>query len=336
MEKKVLHILWSGCIGGAARAVYQLVQSQMKNSKFVPAVAFAQGRGYYYEETKKLGCEVIDLGLRSDRNIFNVWRVKGILHQFQIHHFQSAEITLMLASILCKGAVRVYTHRGGSFNYPWRKKLRYRIAGCYLRHRSHSLCGNTHHACSSAAQLFGIEAERWQVTYNGIDSSLLKPLRSKEEVAREVNLPLDGATVIGTSGHLRAWKRLELLLRACSLLPHESSWLLVVGDGPVKNELQALSHELRIADRMIFTGMKEHIGDYLASMDVFVLASIGLESFGNSVVEAMSFGIPPIVFHDGGGLLEHVQDGQNGYVVFSVDELAARLRGLTLSPKSRR
>ncbi len=66
MKIKFLHIKWSGGIGGAERALYLLVKSQLERSDYLPAVAFAQPGGYYYDEIKKLGCEVIDLHLSRD------------------------------------------------------------------------------------------------------------------------------------------------------------------------------------------------------------------------------------------------------------------------------
>ena len=315
--------------------MYLLIQSQMRLSTFVPAVAFAWSRGHYYEEIKKLGCEVIDLNLKDDRNIFQAWRAKNSLKAYQIHHFHSPEITLMLASILCRDAVRVYTHRGGIIDFKFIKKIRHKIGGFYLRNFFSGLSGNTEHACKSASILFQIPSNLWRVMYNGVDFSLLIPKHPKNEVIQELQLPVDGAVTIGTSAQLRDWKRIDLLLEACTNLPRNSYRLLIVGDGPARQKLQELTSSLGIDEFTTFTGMKEHVGDYLALMDIFVLPSEAGESFGNAAVEAMSFGIPAIVFQDGGGLLEHIQNGRNGYIVSSVDELAKRLHSLIINKSLR-
>ena len=47
---RILHILWHGEIGGAERAVYQLVREQLRDPDLEPAVAFAQPGGYYSEQ----------------------------------------------------------------------------------------------------------------------------------------------------------------------------------------------------------------------------------------------------------------------------------------------
>lgn len=63
-------------------------------------------------------------------------------------------------------------------------------------------------------------------------------------------------------------------------------------------------------------------------MDIYCLPSTGTESFGNSVVEAMHMGLPSIVFRDGGGLTEHIEDGSSGFIVGSIQELSDRIRQL--------
>jgi len=321
----VLHILWSGSIGGAQNAVYQLVQAQIQRSKFLPVVAFAKTQGVYFGKIKALGCEILDLNLSSDKYVHSLLRLQKVLRLYPIHHFHSAELTLTLSSILCKKARRVYTQRGGLMDYRGKQKLRYMLIGLLLRHFFHGYSGNTKHACISASKLFDISPDLWHVTYNGLDFDLLTPQRSKSEAADEISLPMDGRATIGTSAHLRGWKRIDLLLEACVKLPPESFRLIVLGDGPDRPRLESMTHALGISNRTIFTGVKERIGDYLPLLDIFVLPSMGLESFGNAAVEAMSQGIPTIVFNDGGGLLEHVKDTENGYVVSSVGELSTRL-----------
>ena len=63
------------------------------------------------------------------------------------------------------------------------------------------------------------------------------------------------------------------------------------------------------------------MASYLQVMDVFCLPSTALESFGNAAVEAMAAGLPTVVFADGGGLVEHIDDGQTGFVVADQKEL---------------
>ena len=118
-------------------------------------------------------------------------------------------------------------------------------------------------------------------------------------------------------------------------LPGDPIHCVILGDGPHKPELERLADSLGVADRVTFTGRREHVGDYLQAIDVFVLPSGPEEAFGNAAVEAMGVGLPVCVFADGGGLTEHVTDGETGYVVSDDQELVERVHSLVHDPELR-
>src|SRR4051794_19714842 len=93
----VAHILWSGDVGGAERAVYQLALNQQRRRRRITLV-FGQSRGYYRDLAVSSDLEVVDLGMRSGRDLIGAARAQRALRQFGIHHFHSAEPLLMLAS----------------------------------------------------------------------------------------------------------------------------------------------------------------------------------------------------------------------------------------------
>jgi glycosyltransferase involved in cell wall biosynthesis len=317
---RVLHCLWDGETGGAERAVYQLVGAQLESERVEPAIAFAQGHGPYWEAARALDCPVVDLGLPHGHSFGSLPKVARAIRGHAIHHFHSAEPLLMSASLACRSARRVYTHRGGITNYPLRKRLQYRATGAVLRRGFHAFSGNTAHAAACAAKLFGIEQRRFAVTYNGIDFTLLEPRIEATAVRDEFRIA-PAEFVLGTAANLRRWKRIDCLLR---LLVHPATRgirLLILGDGPDRGRLEGIAEELGLGNRAIFAGVQRHVGDYLQVMDAFCLPSTGLESFGNAAVEAMAAGIPTIVFTDGGGLLEHVEPGVTGFAVTDEGEL---------------
>lgn len=333
---QVIHILWSGRIGGKERAVYQLVRSQLLHSSLQPAIAFGQAQGHYVAMFRELGCPVVDLAMRRGGDLLRIPSIAAKLKPFAIHHFHSAEGPIMMGSAFCQGATRLYTHRGGIPSASIRKSGGYRMIGVLLRMCFHGLSANTKHATKSACMLTGIPEARWNVTYNGMDFSMLEPKEPQMAVAARHGLQPGEKTIIGTSGHLRALKRLDLLLHACSKLPCEKFQLLIVGDGPDRMRLEQITKELRLEANTIFTGMQTDIGDYLRLMDIFVLTSGPQESFGNSAVEAMAVGLPTLVFQDGGGLPEHIQHGQTGFVVGSVEDLASELGNLLANSDHRK
>jgi glycosyltransferase involved in cell wall biosynthesis len=324
---RILHCLWNGEVGGAQRAVHLLVREQLRDPALAPALLFAQGRGAYWEKAKQLGCPVITLDLPNGRAVRRVGVAATAMRPFDLHHFHSAELLLMLASARCRGVRRIYTHRGGSTRYSIGKRLRYGVAGLMLRRRFHGFSGNTAHAARFAAQLFRMDPEQFEVTYNGLEFDLLEPMRSADSVRQDLGLDASDF-VLGTAAYLKAWKRIDRLLIAAARLEEPAMRVLIVGDGPDRQRLEALAADLGISENVIFAGKQLHVGDYLQVMDAFCLPSTSLESFGNAAVEAMAMGVPTMILADSGGMLEHIEDETTGLVAADQAELERSVQRL--------
>jgi glycosyltransferase involved in cell wall biosynthesis len=274
---RVLHCLWTGEIGGAERAVYQLVREQIRDSSLEPAILFAQGRGHYWSAANSLGCPVIDLALWHGHALREVRQIATRMRDFDVHHFHSAEPIVMLSSILCGGATRVYTHRGGFTRYSVPKRLRYELTGMLVRRYFHAFSGNTLHGARAGARLYRLASERFDVTYNGLAFELLAPLRPADAIRAELGItPAD--FVLGTAANLKSWKRVDRLVDLVSLLRDPALRLLVVGDGPERSALEAQARSFGAQSNVIFVGAQPHPPDYLQIMDAFCLPSMGLES----------------------------------------------------------
>lgn len=128
---------------------------------------------------------------------------------------------------------------------------------------------------------------------------------------------------------------LEAFARAIGEAP---GWTLVlVGDGPLRRELEESSARLGISEKVIFTGRREDPYPYYAAADIFAFPS-RFEGMGNALLEAMSCGLPPIVSDASPGPLELVTHGVNGIVVRTEDpeHLAAGLLTLMHDENLRR
>jgi glycosyltransferase involved in cell wall biosynthesis len=299
----------------------------MNDLDLEPAFLFARSSGLYWEEARSLGCPVLTLDLPHGHAIRKMPEATAAMRPFDIHHFHSAEPLLMLASARCQSACRVYTHRGGLIDYPLVKRLQYEASGVILRRYCNGFSGNTAHAARSGARLYRLPEERVRITYNGLDFDLLAPDRSAESVRGELGLA-DDAFVLGTAANLKRWKRIECLIDAVAALSDPQVRLVVLGEGSERPRLEQRARQLGLSSHVIFAGLQRQPADYLQVMDAFCLPSMGLESFGNAAVEAMALGISTIVFADGGGLVEHIVDGETGFVVSDQAELEQTIRRL--------
>jgi glycosyltransferase involved in cell wall biosynthesis len=149
------------------------------------------------------------------------------------------------------------------------------------------------------------------------------PCGVADEPASGTHAP--GRTVAAI-GRLVPEKGFDLLVRALALVPDAT--LVLVGDGPLRSELELLATRLGLRDRVDFRGWTYSVRAQLGEFDVVAVPS-RFEAFGLTAVEAMLAERAVVATH-GGGLPEVVEDGATGLLVppDDVDALAAALRRL--------
>jgi len=104
--------------------------------------------------------------------------------------------------------------------------------------------------------------------------------------------------------------------------------LVMCGDGPERNDAEALTREYGLSDKVLFVGQVPNIRDYLSIADLLLLPS-ETESFGLSALEAMACEVPVIATRVG-GLPEVVRDGETGYLVSVGDTEAMAERAMEI------
>ncbi|HCB99741.1 MAG TPA: hypothetical protein DEP42_00740 [Ruminococcaceae bacterium] len=144
---------------------------------------------------------------------------------------------------------------------------------------------------------------------NMVDSSSFTPAKSQHS-----------GFVFGTLCNLVARKRIDLLLRAFAAADLSNSFLCIGGDGPERRSLEKLAHALKIADRVIFCGRvsRADVCHFYQGCDCIVSTS-DIETFGMTLIEALSCGIP-ILSTKSGGPESIVIPGQNGQLIPCNDE----------------
>jgi len=136
----------------------------------------------------------------------------------------------------------------------------------------------------------GLPPSRVVVIRNGVDLDRYSPDRRISRVA--LGLPAAGR-LIGTVARLDPLKDPSSLLRAFRILlpAHPDLSLVLVGDGALRSELEALAGTLGIRDRVVFLGARHDVADLLPRLDVFALTSIS-EGLPFSILEAMACACP--------------------------------------------
>lgn len=168
----------------------------------------------------------------------------------------------------------------------------------------------------------------------GVDLNQFKP-------APKLALFEEGTFVIAAIKVLESIYCIDVLIKAFARLkmqhPDKKLGLLLVGEGSLRQELEALCIQLEIQDYVIFTGRVNfsEVANYFNTADIFVNIS-EYESFGVSVIEASACE-KPVIVTDVGGLREVVDEGITGFriKVHDVSGTAEALENLLLNPELR-
>jgi len=175
-------------------------------------------------------------------------------------------------------------------------------------------------------EFIGIPSKKVTHIYNGVDDELFFPRNgARPDLAPPGFVPRDGL-LVGTVGRLAEVKNQLALVDAFIILlsnrPELSTQfrLVIVGDGPLKNQIQSRVDEADIKNIVWLTGDRDDVPDLLRMLDLFVLPSLG-EGISNTILEAMATGLPIIATRVGGNP-ELVDDGINGCLVSAGDPKA--------------
>jgi len=158
--------------------------------------------------------------------------------------------------------------------------------------------------------------------YTGIDTNLYKPNNLKK-LRKEFNISED-TFLIGIVAVLRLAKRHKDLIEAVSKIK-ENVKLIIIGDGPIWDNLKNLIKEKNLQNKVIMTGRRDDVAEILPDLDLFVLPSKE-EALGTSILEASACGVP-VVASNVGGIVECVREDKNGLLFEStnVDDLKEKI-----------
>lgn len=157
-----------------------------------------------------------------------------------------------------------------------------------------------------------IPSKRITVIRNGIDIDKFRKSDDKtiEIRRRELEVP-ESARVVGTVTRLRKEKGVEYFIKAIPYILNEFSdvYFLIVGDGPLRTQMESLTRDLNISEKVKFLGFRKDIVELLSIFDINVIPSL-TEGFPLSLVEAMAVG-NVIVATKVGGMKEIAEDGKH-------------------------
>jgi glycosyltransferase involved in cell wall biosynthesis len=352
---KIVHVIARLNVGGAALHVLQLAREQARRGHDVLVVAgtLAAGEESMEYVADDLGVQVLklpalqrELSVEADstamRELREIIRARrpDVLHT----HTAKAGATGRIAAFL-SGSARpravVHTYHGhvlsGYFSRRWEHVFR-RIEGV-LALTSGALIAVSDEVRDDLVGFGVARPERFVVVPYGFDLPAWSDAddAARARIRKELGLGAD-TFAIGWAGRLTAIKRPLDLVRTLRAVVDSGvdAVLVLVGDGELRGDTEALARELGVAGRTRFAGFQQRIREWYAAVDVSLLTSAN-EGTPVVAIESLAAG-RPVVATRAGGTGTVVRDGESGYLleIGDIAGLAARLGELARDPELRR
>jgi len=334
-EPRVLHVntarTWRG---GEQQMVYLL---RGLRERGVRSEAVCRAGSPVVERARRAGAAVNEMPVRTEVDPAGALRIallarRGRFNILHAHTAHAHSLVLMAARLLRAGC-RVVVHRRSEFP-PGRGPLG--LGKLKYRHGVDAFI-----AISNRMKEILVEAgvAPWRVfpVRSVTDPGRFSASEAEGHLRDGLGIPR-GAFVVGNVAYLVGHKDHGNLLEAARIAVDDipDLWVVIVGTGPLLEEIIHRAEALGIGDRLVMTGFRDDVPQLLGMFDVFALSS-SQEGICSSVLDAMAAGCP-VVATDAAGVREAVLDGETGIIVPIRDPkaLAAGIVRMTASPEMAR
>ncbi|CAB3662437.1 glycosyltransferase [Achromobacter pestifer] len=179
---------------------------------------------------------------------------------------------------------------------------------------------NSRKAAEAYSEWLDIPLMRFHILYNGVPDLATDASAADEEKWKAFQESTTDATeTIGGVFRLEPDKRPQLWIKLAALYLKErpQARFVIVGDGRLRENIEALAHELSVTDRLLLVGLSNHVGYWYSQMDASVLLS-RYEGLPNVLIEAQLLGVP-VVSTPAGGAGECFVENVTGHLLKDVE-----------------
>lgn len=303
-------------IGGIERRL-AAVLPRIDRSRFNVSLVCIRELGPLADELKAAGIDVTLIPFRKRWDLRGLRQLAAYMREREIdlvhsHMYRSNVPATVAARMAGVKEVWGQVHNVGT----WETRRQAWMDRQLCRWRS-GMIGVSERVCADIEQQLGLASERIKLIYNGVEIGRFAAARERrEEFRRELGVAEDDCVVIDTARMVEQ-KRPQDFLQAVGMLQSQPGaeqlkiWML--GDGPLRPELEAAAARLPMPGNIKFFGKCDDVERYLAAADIFVLPSTK-EGFSNALVEAMASGLACIA-SDVGGNAEAIETGRDGLII---------------------
>ncbi len=314
MNDRVVHVITGLDIGGAERALFNLLNSLTAKERAACMVISLTSEGVYGPAIQELGIRVEALYIgRNLSALFSAGRLRKLIRQISptviVSWMYHANIMAWLASRCMACSPRlIWNIRHSLYSLADERPLtRWVIrAHRWVGNSVWTIVYNSHVSCQQHGA-FGIQSQRCMVIANGFDLDRWRPdPNDRGDVRAELHIPA-GSPVVGHVARYHPLKDQKVFLEAmrCVMVKNPIVHLILVGRNvDPSNPALADYFDLLPMERVHVLGERFDVERLMRAMDVFCLSSRS-EAFPNVIGEAMASGVACVV----------TDAGDSGYIV---------------------
>lgn len=296
---KILHVITSLRTGGAEKLMVDLLPRLKAKDLDVDLLLFDGTDTPFRREVEAAGIKVFDLGIGgSVYSPLRLIRLLPFMRKYDVVHTHNTAPQMFAA--LCRifsKAKLVTTEHGGSNR---RRSIRgFKLIDKWMYNRYNRVICIAAKTEKNLCEYLGKCKTKILTINNGVDIAKYSGATPSDELERLV----PGSRKLIMVAGFRWEKDQDTLIRALCLLP-DKFHLFLVGDGVRRPELEALTKELALDDRVHFLGLRNNVAELLHAADYIVMSS-HFEGLSLSSVEGMAVG-RPMLASDVDGLREVV------------------------------
>ena len=334
---RVLHLVSSGGLYGAEQVILNLARNE-RLITFIGALYNVHRPNLdVIEEAEKRGLNTVVFHSRGRIDLTTVFRIIRFLRQHQIDilhtHGYKSDIVGFLATLFGRAKWVATNHVW----HPLSTKLRlYESVDAFVLRFATRVVAVSREIRQDLIST-SIRPAYIRVIHNGIDIDRFRQFRSTKTLKATLGIR-DDDVVVTIIGRLSPEKGHKTFLEAAKQISANRNHVkfLIVGDGPMGDELRAEVARLNLEDHVVFTGFRKDMPDVYGLSDMMVNAST-IEGLPMTILEAMASNVP-VIATPAGGTPDVIKDGETGLLFDAddVDALKTKIESLIGDPSRRR
>jgi sugar transferase (PEP-CTERM/EpsH1 system associated) len=324
----VLHVMYRFDIGGLENGVVNLI-NHMPADAYRHAVLALTEVTDFRDRIQRSDVECIALHKPPGHGIWQypkLYRLFRRLRPAIVHSRNLAALEVQVPAWAAGVPVRIHGEHGrdvGDLDGSNRRLQRVRR---FYKPFVHHYVALSRDLATYLVDNVQVPTSRITQAYNGVDTERFFPAPAGPQPIIGSPFNPDQHWLVGTVGRMQTVKDQRTLaqafIQALTLAPHLASRLrlVMVGDGPLRAQAQALLEAAGVAGLAWLPGERSDVADIMRGLHAFVLPSLA-EGISNTILEAMASALPVIATNVGGNA-DLVADGQTGYIVPAADPQA--------------